>query len=274
MDSPPNDRALSERRMQVYERCIRAGQFRPCVWAIAECDETGSTYRVNGKHTSHLLSSLAGEFPDLFVTYEIYSCDTLEDVGRLYGTFDASITLRSSSDINRAFAGTIPELAGLPRRIIDSCATGMAGHLYGGIFSGTGRTGTAPERAERLLEHPDFVCWVAGILDTSKHLHICRAGVVGAMFATWNKSKKQAEEFWVAVRDETGDKPTRPDRQLSRWLLMTTVGGGIGKNRPEKRTADAREMYVRSIHMWNAWREGTEVKIIKYHQDAKAPAVK
>ena len=44
--------ARSEMRLGVYEKVARAGGFRPVQWASADCDETGSTYRVNGKHTA------------------------------------------------------------------------------------------------------------------------------------------------------------------------------------------------------------------------------
>jgi len=126
MEPAPGDRRLSENRLRVYERILRQGNWRPCVWSKATCEETGGVYRVNGKHTSVLFSRLAEEFPDCVVTVETYQCPTLEDVGRLYGTFDASITARTTRDINRAFSSTVAELADIPDRVIDICVTGIA----------------------------------------------------------------------------------------------------------------------------------------------------
>lgn len=85
MDAAPHDRPLSERRLQVYTRLLNEGQFRPVAWTLATCRETGGTYRINGKHTSVMLSNLE-DIPEFYVTIEEYSCDTLEDVARLYAT--------------------------------------------------------------------------------------------------------------------------------------------------------------------------------------------
>src|SRR4051812_22803639 len=87
MEAAPHDRPLSERRLQVYEKLLYMGEFRPVTWASAYCVETGETYRVNGKHTSIMLSGLE-VLPDFFVTIEEYECDTLQDVAKLYSTFD------------------------------------------------------------------------------------------------------------------------------------------------------------------------------------------
>lgn len=273
MTPAPHDRLLSERRLQVYERLMRAGQFRPCIWAKAECSETGETYRVNGKHTSTLLSRIAGEVQQIYVTIESYDCPTLEDVGRLYGTFDSAIASRSTSDVNRAFAATVPELASLPRKVIDACVTGMAIHEIGGV-SGGREFGTPADRAERLLDHPEFVLWAASILSPmEKAKHMCRGGVVGAMFGSRQKAKRDAELFWVAVRDETGERPTLPDRQLAKWLGTTSVSNArSAPHLPANRKAEPREFYVRCTHAWNAWRRGEDVKLLKYYADAKIPA--
>ena len=56
MDPAPNDRPLSEKRLQVYRRILADHQFRPCVWASVFCKDTNCDYRVNGKHTSLMLS--------------------------------------------------------------------------------------------------------------------------------------------------------------------------------------------------------------------------
>ncbi len=114
MDPAPHDRPLSERRLQVYQRIFTDGGFRPCTWAKAICEETNGIYRVNGKHTSTFLSGLE-TLPEYYVTIEDYQCDTLEDVARLYATFDSKMQSRTASDINMSFAATIPELRELPR---------------------------------------------------------------------------------------------------------------------------------------------------------------
>jgi hypothetical protein len=274
MDPAPRDRPLSERRLQVYERLLRQGTFRPVTWARAWCKETEGWYRVNGKHTSRLLSGL-DELPEFFVTVEDYDCDTLEDVAKLYGTFDSKMQSRTVQDINLSFAAAVPELAGLPVRTIGLAVAGMHFHLQGGLRSG--RDLSQPvERAELLLEHSDFVLWLDGVFreglnhdgrSTSKHLQ--RQPVVAAMFGTWQKARAASTGFWQAVRDETGATPTLPDRTLARYLMTHGVeGAGV----PRSRKADRKEFYVKCIHAWNAWRRGATTDL-KYFPDKKVPAI-
>lgn len=272
MEKVQMERALSERRLAVYERALRSGQWRPCTWARAECVETGSTYRINGQHTAKMFTGLAEEFPDCHAIVEHYECDTLEDVARLYGTFDAAISSRNSSDIYRAFSASIPELAELPRKIIDTCATGISLAKNCGNRALTCHM-TPSDRAENLLEHPDFVLWVNERLPSSskEQRPMCRQGVVGAMFASWQKSKKDATEFWDLVRTESGPKPSCPDRLLAKWLSVTSVRPE--SDTPSSRKADAREFYVRCLHCWNAWRRKEELKIVRYQASAKVPTI-
>lgn len=275
MDSAPHDRPLSERRLAVYERLLNEGSFRPVTWATALCEETGGVYRVNGKHTSTLLASQK-EIPEFFVTIEEYECDSLEDVAKLYSTFDSKMQSRTASDINQSFAATISALAGVAARTINIAVAGMTYHL------GTYNNQPA-ERAESLLEYPEFVVWLHGLASENSPLessnkgvtgsckHILRQGVVGAAFGCWQKAKGPASEFWRAVRDETGARPDLPDRKLARYLAATGSTLGLGSRR--SRRGDVREMYVKSIHAWNAWRKG-EPTALRYIPEATPPAIK
>lgn len=274
MDPAPKDRPLSERRLQVYQRLFKEGSFRPCTWARASCKETGGSYRVNGKHTSVLLSGL-DPLPEFYVTIEDYDCETLEDVARLYGTFDSRIQSRTVSDINLSFAATVPELADLSRKTINLMVGGVNYHLDG---AAPGANKQLAERAEVILEYPDFALWlhnlftVGGQTDRERRSckHLQRSSVVAAMFGTWTKVKGASTEFWTAVRDETGETPTVPDRKLARYLLTVGVNNGSGANKV--RTADGKELYVKCLHAWNAWRrqENTDMR---YYPDKKVPGI-
>ena len=269
MDPAPHDRPLSERRLMVYQKLLAAGLFRPVTWAVATCKETGGTYRVNGKHTSTLLSGL-DKLPEFYVTIERYLCDTLEDVAKLYSTFDSNMQSRSSRDIYLSFAGTVTELKGLPARTIQACATGMSYHLLGEVAHARSQPA---DRAELLLEHPEFVIWVhkvaggGNLTNRSQVMH--RLPVVAAMFGTWTKAKAAATEFWTAVRDESGAKPDLPDRKIARWLVTSSLSK---KEYARIRKAGERETYVKCLHAWNAWRNETATSL-QYHPDAKVPAI-
>lgn len=284
MDPAPHDRALSERRLQVYQRLFKEGSFRPCTWAKALCVETEGVYRVNGKHTSTLLAGL-GELPEFYVTVESYQCDTLEDVAKLYATFDSNLQSRTARDIYLSFAGTVPELREMPARTLVLAVTGMNVFLGGTYLTPSGSTvvrSQPAERAEALFDHPEFVIWLNQILSAgsdnsrgrdgrAQARHLMRAPVVGVMMGTWKKSQTAATEFWSAVRDETGESPQRPDRKLARYLLTAGVDMGGGTRRVK--TVHPREMFAKCIHAWNAWRK-QETTNLNYYADKDVPAIK
>lgn len=272
MEPVPRDRPLSERRLQVYARLLNEGAFRPVTWAKAVCKETGGVYRVNGKHTSILLSGLK-VMPEFYVTVEEYACDNLDDVAHLYSTFDSRMQSRTAGDINASFAGTVPELREMSLRTINASVAGMGWHIWQGNIGTT----QAAERAELILEHPEFVLWLSDLLGSgasgsvTRSRHLARQGTVAAMFATYQKAKGPATTFWEAVRDETGDKPEFPDRKLARYLLTHVADRGRGVSR--LKIASTREMYVKSLHAWNAWRRN-ETTNLNYYPEADVPSVK
>lgn len=277
MEAAPHDRPLSERRLSVYQKLWEAGQFRPVTWASAYCRETGGTYRVNGKHTSIMLSRQdpVGEF---YVVLEEYICDTLEDVAKLYATFDSKMQSRNSNDIYLSFAATLPELATFSQKTIVCAVTGIAYHKFGqDLYSKT----QPAERAELILEHPEFVEWLGSLytggLEQSetgwnkKCGHLQRLPVAAAMFGCWLRDPVAATQFWNHVRDETGPDPKSPDRRIARYL-MTTVMRSTSRDINDGKAAGNREIYVKCIHSWNAWRKGTTTSL-KYYSDKPIPEV-
>lgn len=282
MEAAPHDRPLSTRRLTVYEKLMKDGKFRPVTWATAECVETGGKYRVNGKHTSTLLAAM-DFLPEFYVTVEEYRCDGLEDVAQLYATFDSRMMSRTANDIYLSFAATCPEIKHLPQRVITSSATGIA---YAKFGQDTYDRSQPAERAELVLEHSAFVVWFHDLLTRQgeyqdsipgvgmkKYQHILRQGVVAAMFKTWERSPENSTKFWLEVRDETGITPEVPTRKLARFLLTTglrNVKSGEKSSFTER--AGLREIFVRCIHAWNAWRKGEPTKL-QYYAKAPLPAV-
>lgn len=268
MTPAPGDRPLSDRRLAIYRTMVEQGTFRPCTWAIAIAAETGETFRVNGKHTSTLFSQL-DELPELYITLEEYLCDTVQDVARLYGTFDPRTATRTAREINRAFASAIPELADVRIKVIDVAVTGMAWFLY----RADAYLKTSAERAELLEVNKPFVLWLDDVIgsDYNKQAkHILRGTVCSAMFATFQKSQRDSTDFWLAVRDETGDKPTLPDRKLAKYLSVTSMGHNTAG---KKRSTTAVETYAKCLHAWNAWRR-KESTDLKFYPGKKLPEAK
>lgn len=271
MEPAPHDRPLSERRLLVYERILLAGEFRTVTWASCICKETGTTYRVNGKHTSMLLLGRK-PFPEFYVTLERYTADRLTDVANLYNTFDSGLASRSVSDVNAAFAATVPALKEIPLRVIGLCVNAIAFHKW----SETEIRRISPaEKAEELLDNQDFVEWVAPILKggagagINNVRWIGRAPVVQAMLATYRRHKAESDEFWWAVRQESAPKTEDPSRALARYLVRVVTGG---RGVPNRRIVTNREVYVKCLHAWNAWRND-ETTNLNYYAKADIPKV-
>ena len=266
MEACPGDRPLSERRLMVYERVVHQGGFRPCQWAAAFCEQTGATYRVNGKHTSTLFSKL-DPLPELYATVEYYSCETLAEVAELYATYDSKMMSRTVSDINRSFARTVPQLDGIDERTINLTVSASAFHAFQEQY----RNRMQPaERAELLLENYDFAVWVYELLGGQRtDTHLKRVAVFAAMLDSYRVKKGQATEFWTLVRDETAPKPSDPTRVLARFLLLNSAKNGANAGTRGRKIPD-REFYVRCIHAWNAWKSGDNTRL-NYFINAPIP---
>lgn len=272
MDPVPHDRPLNPKRVEAYRKMLAVGLFRPVQWATVHCNETQATYRVNGKHTSNLFAEYEDLPQSVYATIEHYHCDDLDDVARLYATFDSRTQVRTTNDINRAFAAIDPELSELPTKIINLCVTAIAYCKHGDNYAQI----PAAERAECLLDEQNkaFVAWVHAVLGNSGNREasrlLWRSSVVAAMHASYQKSRRDANEFWLAVRDGTGSTPKTPDRVLNRFLLGKAVLGSKTA-RHSSGLVSPREMFVKCLHAWNAWRRDTTTDL-KYHAQAKIPA--
>lgn len=278
MEPVPHDRPLSEKRLQVYERILQAGEFRVVTWASVVCYQTNCTYRVNGKHTATLLSGYLKndkKLPDFHVTIERYEADTLTDVASLYNTFDSNLASRTTRDINMAFAATIPALRNVSQKHIHLAVGALAAQKWD---ENEIRKVPPAERAEELLDNNDFVQWLQHIMPigfgvNSPSRPLQRVAVVSAMLATYRKGPKVATEFWESVRDESAPDRDDPTRVLTRFLIRASVAGGTGSRQiGDKKMVTSREIYVKCVHAWNAWRKG-ERTALNYHAKAALPVV-
>ena len=273
MDPVPHDRPLNPKRLTAYRKMLNAGLFRPVQWATVHCNETQATYRANGKHTSNLFAEFENLPQDIYATVEHYHCDTLDDVARLYATFDSRTQVRTTNDINRAFAAIDDDLSQIPTKVINLCVTAMAYAKYHGEYAKV----PAAERAEALLEHANkqFVLWVYEVIGSTSsnetYRLLWRSPVVAAMYSTFQKSRRDSNEFWMAVRDGTGVTPKTPDRVLNRFLLSRTIGKSGATSKHASALASPREMFVKCLHAWNAWRRDLPTDL-KYHAQGKIPA--
>lgn len=266
MTKVPGERPLSDRRMTVYQKILNERMFRPVTWASAYCEETDEVYRVNGQHTSLLLSRQP-KIPEFCVVLERYTCKTMKDIGRLYGTFDSKTASRSVRDINMAFASAIPEMAEISSPYIALGISASSFQRWGTNFQSI----PAIDRAEQLFDCSAFVTWMHTLVNghrrSSKHL--MRGAVAAAMYSMYLKASTKATEFWTLVRDESAPDNKNASRTLAKYLSQAVVGVSHSAKDAKKR-ASFREMYCKCIHGWNAWRKN-ETTALQYYPKADLP---
>lgn len=271
MTMAKQDRPLKPQLLASLRAKVLKGEFLSTTWAAAKCNQDGRTYRVNGKHTSTLFSQMNGELPKgTEVTLERYECDTLEDVAALYARFDPRGSVRSHGDINRIYQSTCEELEGVQTKIFTNCVTAIAYAENETAYSSV----PAEVRASNAVKHKDFVLWVQDLFggESKEARHLLRSPVIAAIWKTYNKNKEAAGKFWKLVK--TGDGlPGCPTRKLERLLLSSSISMGRGATHRKQVSLGQREMYVKCIHAWNAWRTNKATDL-KYHADAATPDVK
>jgi len=260
-----NDRLLKQDRIDAYKTMIVSGTMRPVTWATARCVETGETYRVNGQHTAHAYMQAERVPDDSYAMLEEYVCDTLEDVARLYQTFDSKSAIRTQSEIFKAFAGTNDRLADVQSKIVEKCISGIAVVRGGGRIMYDRFTNATADKATDMLNNIDFVLWVNENFKAGQHSHLVRVGCIGAMFASWQKCQRDCRSFWLEVRDETNTDPEHASRKLSRFLMKYSTKAKAGRD-------GIRHEYVVCILSWNSYRKKKPIRIA-YLPTADVPAV-
>lgn len=264
MQSVPRDRDLTEWRTNGLGKAFRDGLAITFQWGIAELD--GVQYRVNGKHSSTELASM-DHMPDAWVCLTTYLCETAEDVAVLYAQFDGRISARTPNDIYYTMATACESIAQLPKALIVLGVTGLSYNHW----DCNDINKTAVDKGQLMLAHPDFMLWLHTLtqnLETNRAV-IWRKPVVAAMARTWFKSRVAATEFWEAVKTGSDADPSSPSRRLRDYLLKSALFAGRGAG-SGKKTAFPREMFVKCLHAWNAWRSERTTDL-KYHPKAPIP---
>lgn len=271
MEKFPRERTLTKSRRDFLKGKIAAGEWRGNTWASVMVD--GTTYRLNGRGSATAFCDLFAEGKEdieAVVTVERYECDTMEQAAALWATFDPKQSARSKGNLLQAYASGSSVLVELPGQIIKLAAAGLGFAMFEKEY----RKKTVENQAKLILDHDDFVEWLAKTLDVKKTdaPHVFRMPVVAAMFKTYASEPKAAVEFWEVVRDDSDDPKADPRRQLKNWLQNHSFGAPSGKS--ELKPANDHEGYVICLSAWNAWRaKDTKWKPEKYVAKTKTPEV-
>lgn len=249
MPGSATERPLEERRTDYLRGQVAAGHATTFHWATAERPD-GTKVRINGQHSSDLLSKLDGDMPaGLMAIIDRYTVDGPEGEVLLFRQFDSKHSLRSTLDISGAFQGIVTALKDVPRQQAKWAADGIAWYLRRVVGAPVSK---GDERYD-LFHHEDytpFIVWMGHVL-SSKTMEMKQPPVLAAAYATHERDPETAREFWRQVSrggEEFSDKA--PSSVLDKWLQDVRT--------KEVKRAKIKEvqLYQGCINCWNAHRAG------------------
>jgi hypothetical protein len=260
----PTERELDGKRVDELVSRLRKGLLLPCCWATVSF--AGTTYRMNGQHSSHALLAASDEIPEQVVIHlDHFETDTPEGMGALFRQFDARFSARSKQDVAGAYQGLVPALAEVSRRTAKLGIDGI------GWYRRSIEQLPVPSDDElyqhMLLEtYHSFLRWLDHIL-SNKTRELERVPVIAAMYRTFIASESGAQEFWLEVAKGNLTDDCDPRSVLSADLIRLRERKSGGKS-----PAPA-EYFAKCIKAWNAFRAGDKIRALTVNPKKGLPDV-
>lgn len=260
MEPSPTERDLSPARMKHLRDKADRGLLVTFNWAIAKLGD--KQMRMNGQHSSALLSQMNGDMPaGLTVHLDEYSVESPEGLAMLFRQFDDRKSGRTTGDVAGAYQGLFPDLQPLPKAVAKLGVEGVA--WYRRMIEGA----AVPSSDDVYVMfnepglHP-FLLWM-GELFSIKTPELRRPPIAAAMYATFIKNETEARTFWDDVaRGGVEFNDDAPQTVLDEWLKRA---------KEEKMDLKPAHYYQGSTFAWRAFREGKPITTIRF--DSKKPLV-
>jgi hypothetical protein len=255
------DRPLRQGHVEHLLREMRRGTFIESLVTLIFCELDGVTYRMNGQHTCWAMTYFSDEADTTYVVkVQRWKAESEHDLRRLYASIDRGAPRTKANVVQSYLVGT-DSFTGYTNRQIQEISSGFSLWHWESMHD---RNMHGGEDVAHLMQ-TDFieVCTRVGNVyrrwTTTDHKHMMRAPVIGALYATFQKAPRIAEEFWTVVATGVGIDSENDARHRLRNHLMTY---SIGMS-PGKRSQSPEEMYRTCISAWNSFRDNREVRVFK-----------
>lgn len=250
MQASPTERVLNKHRVKHLREKAEAGVLTPFGWSVAVVD--GTRYRMNGQHSSNMLTAMNGSFPEgLKVHMDTYNVSSMDGLAVLFRQFDDRASSRNLGDVAGAYQGLQSALSGVHK---DSAKKAVEGVNWK-RKSIDGQVGYKGDDVYQLFNQAalhSFVIWAGETLSV-KTPEMKRIQVLSAMYATFDANEEKARVFWENVsRGGVEYKDHHPTTILSDWLVKA-------KNSEFKKPPKPAAFYNASLYAWNAWRKDQEL---------------
>ena len=261
----PGQRPLNKRHVEELRDKILDERFH--MGLVAYVEWKGTRQLANGQHQGEGVIGANKSIPIVELTFTAEENDTAEDVARVFAQFNTDKP-RTRQDIAWIY-GVQYGMAEWPRKVVSLCNTALG---YIENVSANGVILLSKDANALLLGKHRGACRFVHYLlcegDTKNPKHLMRSPVIAAVISTWKKDTADAQAFWEAVRDGDMLKKVDPAFRLREWLKTVAVRSGDNAI-----AVNQREMYVRCIHWWNAFRGGPG-KSGRYSPDNPIPKVR
>lgn len=256
LEASPTERELNPGRIKMLREKAEAGNLVTFHWSTAKLGS--KKLRMNGQHSSNMLCSLNGQFPEgLKVHLDEYEVDSKEALAVLFRQFDDRKSGRTSQDVSGAYQGLFEPLHDVPRKAAKLGAEGI--NWYRIHVAGTG--GKSGDDAYTLFSETGlhaFLRWL-GELFSIKTPELTRATIVSAMYATFIANETEARAFWHDVaRGGVEFDDNAPATVLDGWLKS------LKEDPKGKDGLKPGNYYQGCIFAWNAHRDNKTISTIKY----------
>jgi hypothetical protein len=263
LEASPTERELNEARVKHLREKADSGQLITFQWAKARFQDR--ILRMNGQHSSAMLCSLDGAFPEgLKVHLDTYEVDSSEALALLFRQFDDRKSGRTPYDVSGAYQHLFPALKDVPPDTAKRAVEGVSWYRAH-IDPGVTVLGDEQYRLFNQTALHDFIIWT-GQLFSIKTPELKRTPVIAAIYGTFVKNETEARTFWTEVgRGGAGFDDNAPTTMLDTWLKA------MSEDRLSRKSVKPMSFYNGCIYAWNAFRDGrANITSIK-HEHKKGP---
>jgi hypothetical protein len=253
MAPSPTERQLKPAHVNYLREKAEANQLVTFHWATAKLGN--QVFRMNGQHSSAMLTELNGEFPvGLKVHIDHYGVEDEHGLALLFGQFDPQKGCRNAVDLAGSYQGIYPPLHGLPPAVVKLGADGAVWYRTHIL----GIPAKDPTTKYEILGEPviqRFARWASDDVFSMKTPELKNIFVVASMFGTFMANEKEAMAFWAQVaRSGFDTEEDTVHSVIDTWLQ--SIRAGDVQVKPV-------EGWQGLINAWNCHRKGKAIKEIR-----------
>lgn len=218
----PGEREVKQQRMKFLQSLLETGRFAGPSWARGLCKEDGKMYRLDGQHSSLMLSELDDMDipPGLLIQMATWEFDTLREAADLFNTFNNPRSTRTNEDVMGIYKAAVPALAHLSRKFLVNVAHGV--HVREREKWEDGDEEALGPYAPRehglyfqFAEPVAAALWLSRFAGLKNQAFLNQPVIVAEMIRQFEADEVLATTFWTLVFTEDGVEAKHPARVLA-----------------------------------------------------------